>query len=203
MIIPIRVYGDPVLRRVTEDVASDSEQLQRFIDDMIDTMHGAGGVGLAAPQVGSTKRIFVADVRPLHEDVDDVPDGQSMFVAGPVVFINPEIVYESEDLSEFEEGCLSIPDVREMVVRPERIGMRFLDRHFEPREVEVDAVPSRVIQHEMDHLEGILFIDHIGPLRRRLLRRRLREMAQGGRTSRLPLAHASEVTSRAQATCTC
>ncbi len=175
MILPIRIFGDPVLREQTETVTSDSPELQKLIDDMIETMHGAEGVGLAAPQVGRRERIFVADVRPMLDpevDTVDLPEQ-------PMVFINPDITWESEEEVEFEEGCLSIPDIREEVVRPERVRVRYLDRDFVEREIEVDSVLARVIQHELDHLDGVLFIDHISPFRRRLLRRKLRDISKG------------------------
>ena len=174
MILPIRVYGDPVLRNDTEDVTSDSEELQELIDDMIETMRGAEGVGLAAPQVGRPERLFVADITPMLESdrIDEFPEQ-------PMVFINPEISWESDEECEFEEGCLSIPDIREHVARPERVRVRYLDREFTEHEIEVGDVLARVIQHELDHLDGVLFIDHISPLRRRLLRRKLRDITKG------------------------
>ncbi|QXD15505.1 peptide deformylase [Rhodocaloribacter litoris] len=176
MILPIYTYGQPILREQTEDVTENSEALQQLIDDMIETMHNAAGIGLAAPQVGRRERLFVADLSALADDLaeqgETVPDG-------PQVFINPEILEETEEETDFEEGCLSIPDLREVVWRPKGIRLRFLDRNFRPREMQVDGMLARVIQHEYDHLEGILFIDHISPFRRRLLRRRLQEMARG------------------------
>lgn len=179
MILPIRVYGDPILRTETEEVTSDSDELQSLIDNMIETMRGAEGVGLAAPQVGRTERLFVADVTPMYDgSTDDLKELEAL-PPQPMVLLNPEIVWESPEESEFEEGCLSIPDVREIVVRPDRIRLRYLDRQFERREIEVDEMLARVIQHEIDHLDGVLFVDHISAFRRRLLRRKLRDMARG------------------------
>ncbi len=179
MILPIRVYGDPMLRTETEDVTVDSEDLQQLIDDMLETMRAADGVGLAAPQVGRTERVFVADVTPMYDGREEVEEELEQLPAQPMVFVNPEIVWESEEEYEFEEGCLSIPDIREFVVRPERIRLTYLDRNFERREIEVREMLARVIQHEIDHLHGVLFIDHISPFRRRLLRRKLRDMSKG------------------------
>ncbi|MEX0821887.1 MAG: peptide deformylase [Rhodothermales bacterium] len=181
MILPIRVYGDPALRTETEDVSSDSEELQQLINDMIETMRGAEGVGLAAPQVGRTERVFVADVTPMYEAADesDVPGDLENLPPQPMVFVNPTIVWESDEASEFEEGCLSIPDIREIVVRPLRVRITYLDQNFEARELEVGEMLARVIQHEIDHLDGVLFVDHISAFRRRLLRRKLRDMARG------------------------
>ncbi len=174
MILPIRLYGDPVLRCGAEDVVGDSASVQQLIDNMIETMRGASGIGLAAPQVGRTERIFVADLAAeiQHEHVSEG-------ALGPMTFINPEIVRESEEESEFEEGCLSIPDICETVKRSERIRVTYLDRHFRPQELDVGGLPARVIQHEVDHLEGIFFVDRISEFRRRLLRRKLREIAHG------------------------
>lgn len=184
MILPIRVFGDPILRSQTVEVEGNTESIQKLIGDMIETMHAAEGVGLAAPQVGRTERIFVADARPMYEDpqqaADDLPPQ-------PIVFINPEITSEGETESEIEEGCLSIPDIRELVTRPEQIELRYLDQDFQPRKLEVGGVLARIIQHEFDHLEGILFIDHISAFRRRLLRRRLRDISKGEVEADYPL----------------
>lgn len=179
MILPIRVYGDPMLRVETEDLTSDSEDLQQLIDDMIETMRAAEGVGLAAPQVGRSERVFVADVTPMYEGLEGDRGEWEQLPPQPLVCINPEIVWESEVECEFEEGCLSIPDIREIVVRPERIRLTYLDRSFERQDVEAGEMLARVIQHEIDHLNGVLFVDHISAFRRRLLRRKLRDMAKG------------------------
>jgi peptide deformylase len=190
MILPIRVYGDPVLREQTIPVEGDSADLQALIDSMIETMRGAEGIGLAASQVGRTERVFVVDLAPLAE-----PDGGDgvAWPAQPMVFINPVIEEESDEECEYEEGCLSIPDLRELVVRSERIRVRYLDRTFTPQVLEADDVLARVIQHEYDHLDGVLFTDRITPFRRRLLQRRLREMARGEVTADYPLAVAGTV----------
>ena len=177
MILPIHVYGDEILRTQTQDVEADSGELQQLIDDMHETMRGAAGVGLAAPQVGRTERLFVVDLTAMMMDMDE--DELAALPPQPMTLINPEILWESDEEVEFEEGCLSIPDLREMVIRPERIRIVYLDRHFKEQEIEMGSLLARVIQHEYDHLEGILFIDHISPFRRGLLKRRLREMACG------------------------
>lgn len=176
MIRPIYVYGEAILREETETVTENTEELQQLIDDMIETMHAAAGIGLAAPQVGRRERLFVVDLTAMAEEA--AREGETL-PAQPMVFINPEIVWESEEACEFEEGCLSIPDLREIVVRPEQVRLQYLDRDFEPQERDVDGLLARVIQHEYDHLEGVLFVDRISPFRRRLMRRRLREMARG------------------------
>ena len=173
MILPIRIYGDPALRAKTYEVDADSEDLQQLIDDMHETLRGAEGIGLAAPQVGRTERVFLVDLRAV------VDESENSLPPQPMVFINPSIAWESDDDGEFEEGCLSIPDVREMVIRPDSIQMWYLDRDFEPHHIKVGGLLARVIQHEYDHLEGVLFIDLITPFRRSLIRRRLREMTRG------------------------
>jgi peptide deformylase len=166
MILPVHTYGDDVLREETKEVEGDSPELQELIDNMIDTMHGAAGIGLAAPQVGRTERLFVVDLGPLVDEED--PDTLE-WPEQPMVFINPEITEESEEEIEFEEGCLSIPDLREYVARAE-------------------DMLARVIQHEYDHLDGVLFIDRISAFRRRLLRRRLKDMSEGLVEADYPLA---------------
>jgi peptide deformylase len=176
MIHPIYVYGESVLREKALPVDESTSDLQQLIDDMLETMHAAAGIGLAAPQIGRPLRVFVVDLTPMMEEA--IEEGER-FPPQPMVFINPEIVWESEEDCEFEEGCLSIPDLRELVVRAEKVRLRYLDRDLELREVEAGGLLSRVIQHEYDHLQGILFIDRISPFRRRLLRRRLRDMSRG------------------------
>ena len=182
MILPIHTYRDPVLRIETQEVTENTPELQRLIDDMIETMHGAAGIGLAAPQVGRSERLFVVDLSGMADEAEDALPPQ------PMVFINPEIVWEGEAECSFEEGCLSIPDLREEVVRPEVVRLRFRDRDFQEQELEVGDLLARVVQHEYDHLEGILFIDHLSAFKRRLLRRRLREMAEGSVEADYPLA---------------
>lgn len=176
MILPIYVFGADTLREDTEAVAEDSEALQQLIDDMIETMRGADGIGLAAPQVGRRERLFVIDLEPMRAELE--AEGEAL-PPQPMVLINPEIVEESAATCGFEEGCLSIPDLRERVTRPERIRIRYLDRAFEEQELEAGAMLARAMQHEYDHLEGVLFTDRISAFRRRLLRRRLRDMARG------------------------
>ena len=189
MILPIHVYGQPVLRQPTAPIASDSPELQALIDDMVETMKGASGLGLAAPQVGRSERLFVADLSPYQEEIMEDYDGVVPdFAREPEAFINPEVLAEAPETEiEFEEGCLSIPDIREVVVRPDRLRVRWTDRHFETHEVEARGVFARVFQHELDHLDGVLFLDHLTPLRRRLLKRRLKNIADGRTGAEYPL----------------
>ncbi|NBB75042.1 MAG: peptide deformylase [Bacteroidetes bacterium] len=185
MVLPIYVYGTEALREETEPVDENTEALQTLIDNMIETMYAASGIGLAAPQVGRTERVFVVDVTSMADEIEE--DGESV-PPQPMVFINPEIVWESEADCDFEEGCLSIPDVREMVTRPERVSVRYLDRDFNEQEMEVGSMLARVIQHEYDHLDGVLFTDHLSAFRQRLLRRTLKRMARGDVEADYPLA---------------
>jgi peptide deformylase len=189
MILPIHLFGDDVLRQPARDVEKITPEVEQLIQDMIDTMHGASGIGLAAPQVGRSEKIFVADLRPMEEVAEEeeieVPEE-------PMVFINPRIIEEGDEEVDFEEGCLSIPELREVVSRPDRIRIAYRDRNFEEQEMEAHGILSRVIQHEFDHLEGILFVDRLGPLKKRLLKRRLREISEGHVEADYPVKVAQE-----------
>jgi len=184
MVLPIYLYGHDALRQEAEPVAENSDELQALIDNMIETMHNAAGIGLAAPQVGRTERLFVVDITAMATEMEE--DGEPV-PPQPMVFINPEIVEEGDTTVDMEEGCLSIPEVREVVTRPERVRMRYRDRDFEEREIEAGSVLARVLQHELDHLDGVLFTDYLSSFRKRLLRRSLREMTKGDVTADYPL----------------
>ena len=179
MILPIYPYGSPILRDKTTLVEQDSPALQNLLDDMIETMHGASGIGLAAPQIGRSERLFVVDLSAMAEDLMEELGEVPPWARAPMVFINPEILEEGEETREYEEGCLSIPDIREMVTRPDGVRVQFLDRDFVAHEIVAGGILARVIQHELDHLDGVLFIDHISQLRRKLLKRRLNTIARG------------------------
>lgn len=150
-ILPITVYGDKILRKKTEPVEEVDMQVIELIKNMFDTMRNASGIGLAANQVGADKSIFVIDVSGV-EDHEDIK---------PMVFINPEIIEKSEETIPIEEGCLSLPDLRSDVIRPKRIKVKFFDADMKEHVIEADEMLARVIQHEYDHLQGILFIDKI------------------------------------------
>jgi peptide deformylase len=196
MVLPIYAFGHDALREDTEPVEDNTEELQTLIDNMIETMYAASGIGLAAPQVGRTERLFVVDVTPM---ADEMEAENEAIPPQPMVFINPELTWESEAETDFEEGCLSIPDVREVVTRPERVMVRYLDRDFNEQEREVGSVLARVIQHERDHLDGILFTDYLSSFRKRLLRRTLRQIAEGKVDAEYPLVarNGETVTARA------
>ena len=190
MVLPIYAYGQPILRERAAEIEADSPELQQLIDDMIETMGVAHGAGLAAPQIGRGLRLFVADLTSYAEDLAEDNGGVvPEYARGPLVFINPELaVAEGTPEVDMEEGCLSIPDLRETVWRPESLRIRFLDRHFEPHDWPVTGPLARVVQHEADHLDGVLYLDYLSPLRRRLLGRRLKAIARGDCEADYPLA---------------
>lgn len=181
MILPIRAYGDPVLKKQAEDIEKDHPDIQELIENMFDTMYGASGVGLAAPQVGRSVRLFIVDASPFAEPDDDgnVDPESAGLEDFKKVFINPEIVDEEGEEWGFEEGCLSIPTIREEVIRQPELKIKYLNEKFEAQEEKFDGIAARIIQHEFDHLEGVLFTDHLNPLRRRLLKRKLSDIARG------------------------
>lgn len=166
MILPIYTYGQPVLRKVTQPIDKDYPNLVELIENMFETMTNAEGVGLAAPQVGLSIRLLVIDLAPFKEDDPELG-------AFRVVMVNPEILEESEEEIEMDEGCLSIPGISESVLRPEFIKIRYFDKDFNEHIEEYDGFRARVIQHEYDHLEGKLFVEKVKPLRRQLLKGKL------------------------------
>lgn len=170
MIYPIRAYGDPVLRKVCKDVDVEDPAVAELIEDMYKTMDSSNGVGLAAPQIGKDIRIFVIDSRPMYEE-----DNKGVRRA----FINAEMLEEFDDAWTYEEGCLSIPHIRENVDRNSSIELRFQELNGEWKEETFDGMTARVIQHEYDHIEGILFVDHISALKRRLLKGKLTDISKG------------------------
>lgn len=179
MVLPIIAYGDAVLKKRGADINKDYPGLDKVIANMFDTMHNAKGVGLAAPQVGLSIRLFVVDASPYAEDKEDGEKEKKELKDFKKVFINPSIVKEEGDKWKFNEGCLSIPSIREDVERKPSIKIKYLDENFKPHEEEYDGLRARIIQHEYDHIEGILFIDKLNPLRRSLLKRKLVEISKG------------------------
>lgn len=179
-ILPIVTYNDDILRGKTEPVDELTDDISSLIEDMFETMYNSDGVGLAAPQIGKKCRLFVADVDPMVEQQDKMPPGA-------VTMINPEIVQESNEKVEMEEGCLSIPGVNAAVVRPKSVIVQYRDENFESREMEADGWLSRVIQHEIDHLEGTLFLDHLSFFKKKLLSSKLREIEEGEKETDYPL----------------
>lgn len=172
MILPIVAFGTPVLKQQGKEISKDYPGLDDLIENMFETMYEANGVGLAAPQIGLAIRLFIVDGSPFEEDEPDMKDFQK-------VFINPEIIAEEGEEWDFNEGCLSIPHVREDVSRKPKITIRYQDEDFETVEEEYDGVKARIIQHEYDHIEGVLFTDYLSPLKKRLLKRKLNDIAKG------------------------
>ncbi len=183
MILPIHVFGESVLREDSVPVEAITDDVRRLAADMIDTMRGADGVGLAAPQVGRRERMCVVDLTPMAERSGDL----DAYPPQPMVFVNPAITWESDDESGFEEGCLSIPDIRDTVFRPERVRLTWRDLDGADHDAEFGGLLSRVVQHEVDHLEGILFVDHLSAFKRKMLGRRLRAMSKGEVSADYPL----------------
>lgn len=172
MILPIYVYGSPVLKKVAEPVSKDYEGLQTLVADMWETMYQAEGVGLAAPQVGKLIRMFIVDATSFADD-DPASKGFKR------LFINPELVEFSEEESEFYEGCLSLPKLNEDVTRPVKVRIRYFDENFEQHDEWLEGMPARIAQHEYDHLDGTLFVDHLPSIRKKLMSSRLQSMAKG------------------------
>jgi len=172
MILPIYVYGSPLLRKVSADISPDYPKLKEIIANMWDTMYSSDGVGLAAPQVGFNIRLFVIDGEPLAED-DPKCEGFKK------TFINAHIIERTGAEWAFNEGCLSLPGIREDVNRPASVKIQYQDEQFETHVEEFDGIRARIIQHEYDHLDGKLFIDHINMLRKRLLKKKLSNIEVG------------------------
>ncbi len=170
MIYPIVMYGDPVLRQKAKDIEKGTD-LKQLIEDMYETMHAANGIGLAAPQIGKAIRLFVVDGTQL-EDEEHMTDFKK-------AFINPQIVEEVGTPWEFEEGCLSIPNIREKVSRKGELKIKYYDENWELHEEEYDSMKARIIQHEYDHIEGKLFVDYLTPLKKRLLKGKLADISKG------------------------
>jgi peptide deformylase len=172
MIYPIVVYGSPILRKIAQKIDKDYPNLKQFIEDMFETMYESDGLGLAAPQVGKSIRLFVIDGAALAED-------DPSLLGFKKVFINPEIIEETGDEWAYVEGCLSLPLIREEVKRSGTVRIKYFDADFNFFDETYDGVRARVIQHEYDHLEGKLLIDHVSPLRRKLLKGKLNDIMKG------------------------
>ena len=172
MILPIYLYGQPVLKKVAEDITPDYPELNALVENMFETMHQAEGIGLAAPQIGLAIRLVVIDLDVLSEDFPEFKDFRR-------VYINAHIVETSEEKEAMEEGCLSLPGIHEKVTRPSRIRVQYLDENFIEHDEWVEGYLARVMQHEFDHLEGKVFSDRLSPLRRQMNKTRLSNLAKG------------------------
>lgn len=162
-VLDILVAPHPVLKQKAKPVAQVDARVARLMDDMVETMYAAAGIGLAAPQIGILERVIVVDV---HEKGEP---------PNPIRLANPEIIWSSEDSSVFEEGCLSVPEQYAEVTRPERVRVRYLDEKNQSREIEVDGLMATCIQHEIDHLNGVLFVDHLSTLKRNMILRKVQK----------------------------
>jgi peptide deformylase len=172
MVYPIVVYGHPVLRKVSEDIDKDYPGLEQIITDLFETLYRSEGIGLAAPQIGKSIRIFIIDGKPVAEEEPDLAEFKK-------VFINAHITEKSGELKPMIEGCLSIPHLREEVNRESRIRIRYYDENWIFHDETYDGYKARIIQHEYDHLDGILFTDKVSPLRKRLLKGKLNAISKG------------------------
>ena len=170
MIYPIIMYGDPVLRQRAKDIEKGTD-LKPLIADMFETMYAANGIGLAAPQIGKGIRLFVVD----GTGMEDEPGMEDFKKA----FVNPQILDESGNPWEFEEGCLSIPNIREKIFRKEKVNIRYFDEEWNLHEETLDGMKARIVQHEYDHIEGKLFVDYLKPLKKRLLKGKLADISKG------------------------
>ena len=170
MILPIVAYGDPILRKKGIEVKKDYDGLEMLIDSMFETMYESHGVGLAAPQINKSINLFIIDTTPFED---------STYPELKKVFINAEILEETGEEWEYEEGCLSIPHIRENVLRNPMVKIKYQDEHFVKHEETFDGIAARVIQHEYDHVKGILFVDHISEFKKRLLKNKLLNISRG------------------------
>jgi len=173
MILPIYIYGQPVLRKVAEDIPTDYPELKQFLADMFETLDQSEGIGLAAPQVGRPVRVVVIDLDVLSEDMPEYKGFRR-------AFINPHIVeYDESQTDSQEEGCLSLPAIHEKVTRPTRIRVQWLDEELQAHDEWIEGYLARVMQHEFDHLDGKMFIDRVSPLRRQLIKSKLKALTLG------------------------
>jgi peptide deformylase len=179
MILPIFAYGDSVLRKKGETITKDYPKLDVLIENMFETMYAANGIGLAAPQIGLPIRLFLVDATPFAEDEDLTEVEQKQLEDFKKIFINAQIIEETGDEWAFNEGCLSIPDVREDIFRQPDIVIEFEDENFKKHRETYSGIVARIIQHEYDHIEGILFTDKLSPLKKRLIKNRLENISKG------------------------
>lgn len=180
MILPIVAYGNPILRKVAEDITPDYPELKKLLDDMWETMYSSYGVGLAAPQINRNIRLFIIDSKQIFDNQDDEDRGKYSDEPGlKETFINAKIIELSGPEWVYNEGCLSIPKIREDVSRHETVVLEYLDANFKPQLKTFTGITARVILHEYDHIEGKLFIDYLKPLRKKMLGSKLTDITKG------------------------
>lgn len=170
MIYSIVAYGHPVLKKQAQDIDEEETDVKELAEDMFETMYHAQGIGLAAPQIGKSLRMFIADASPLEDE--EIGNWKQ-------VFVNPEIIEEDGDDWAFEEGCLSIPGIREDIIRPEEVKIHYFDENWDEHTDVFTGMKARIIQHEYDHIEGILFTDHLSAFKKRLLKSKLTNISKG------------------------
>lgn len=179
MVLPIVAYGDPILKKKAKEISEDQEKLEELIDNMWETMYNASGVGIAAPQVGRSLRLFVVDASPYADDESLPEEERKQLKRAKKAYINPIIRERKGDDWAFTEGCLSIPGINEDIFRPEAITIDYYDRNFEKHTDSFNGLAARVIQHEYDHIEGVLFTDKLPSLKKRLIKNKLKNIAKG------------------------
>ena len=180
MILPIVAYGAQILRKIAQDIPSDHPELEKLIDDMWETMYASNGVGLAAPQINKNIRIFVMDSAQIFDGLDEDEHGKYSDEPGiKKVFINAHIAELNGEEWPYNEGCLSIPKIREDVLRPEEVVIEYYDEAFVQHTETFNGITARIIQHEYDHIEGKLFIDYLKPLKKKLLQSKLNDIHKG------------------------
>lgn len=179
MILPIVAYGDPVLRSVGKEIDQDHPKLDELIVNMRETMKNAQGVGLAAPQIGKSIRLFLIDASPFSENEELDVEERDFLQHFNKVFINAQIIEEEGDEWAFSEGCLSIPNINEDVYRNETIHVEYVDENFEKKKESLSGLAARIFQHEYDHIEGVLFTDKLSSLKKRLLKKKLDNISKG------------------------
>ena len=173
MVLPIYIYGQPVLRKVAEDIPTDFLELETLLKDMWETLAESEGIGLAAPQIGKSIRVVVIDLDVISDDMPEYKDFRH-------AFINAHIIeYDESEIDSMEEGCLSLPAIHEKVVRPKRIHVKWLDEQLQPHDEWIEGYLARVMQHEFDHLDGKMFVDRVSPLRKQLIKSKLKALIQG------------------------
>ena len=172
MVLPMYIFGQPVLRKDTEEISTDYPNLQELIQNMFETLEKADGVGLAAPQVGLSIRLFIIDLNALKDDYPEYDGFQH-------AYINPQIIELSDETEVIEEGCLSVPGIHENVRRPKSIHVTYIDENLQPHDEWITGFAARVFQHEYDHLEGKLFVDHLSTLRKQMIKKKLLAMTKG------------------------
>ena len=179
MIYPIVAYGDPVLRKKAKEIPTDYPELDSLLENMFETMYAASGIGLAAPQIAKSIRLFIVDATPFEDD-EELSEEERKFVSTfKKVFINAKVIDETGTEWAFNEGCLSIPDVREDVFRKDTVTIEYYDEHFKKHTDTFDGIVARIIQHEYDHIDGILFTDKLSALKKRLIKGKLTNISKG------------------------